>query len=124
MGDEAGRRVAVVGDALTRSLAAEAGLETYASVDDACTAAAPLSADTQLRSATIHVVRGAPDGHHTEPRAGRCRGFLRAGPNRRPHARSARCRRWSQGEPPSDRASAAARAATLVGIGVISRPCC
>ena len=34
-GEEEGREVAVVGDALTRSLATEAGLAAYATLDDA-----------------------------------------------------------------------------------------
>jgi len=55
--DEAGRRLAVVGDALTRSLAAEAGLDAYASVDDARNAV-PTPAEAQAKRASIHVVRG------------------------------------------------------------------
>lgn len=57
-----GRGLAVVGDALTRSLAAEAGLAAYASVDDARRAVpgdAPPS--PEQRQATIHVVRGDRD---------------------------------------------------------------
>ena len=47
----------MVGDALTRSLAAEAGLDAYASVEDARTAV-PAPAEAQARRASIHVVRG------------------------------------------------------------------
>ncbi len=58
-GADAGREVAVVGDALTRSLAAEAGLPAYASVDDA-RAATPGDAQVeQPAHAAIHVVRGS-----------------------------------------------------------------
>ena len=65
VGEEADRRVAVVGDALTRSLAAEAGLDAYASVEDARTAV-PAPAEAQARRASIHVVRGSPsDGTET-----------------------------------------------------------
>src|SRR6188768_1113034 len=56
------REVALVGDALTRSLAAEAGLTAYATLDDA--RRAEPSTDEQpseARSAAIHVVRGAED---------------------------------------------------------------
>ena len=54
-----GRDLAVVGDALTRSLAAEAGLAAYATVDDA-RRAAPGEAPPapEQRQAAIHVVRG------------------------------------------------------------------
>ncbi len=55
--EEAGSSLAAVGDALTRSLAAEAGLDTYASVEDARTAV-PAPAEAQARRASIHVVRG------------------------------------------------------------------
>ncbi len=58
VGEEAGRRVAVVGDALTRSLAAEAGLEAYASAEDARNAV-PAPAEAQARRASINVIRGA-----------------------------------------------------------------
>lgn len=51
-----GREVGVVGDALTRSLAAEAGLPAFASVEDA-RASVP-STPTEPRRAAIHVVRG------------------------------------------------------------------
>lgn len=57
VGEEADRRVAVVGDALTRSLASEAGLDAYASVDDA-RQALPISVEAQGKGASIHVVRG------------------------------------------------------------------
>lgn len=56
-GEEASRQVAVVGDALTRSLAGEAGLDVYGSVDDA-RRAVPASVDTPPKRAAIHVVRG------------------------------------------------------------------
>lgn len=55
--EDSGRGLAVVGDALTRSLATEAGLDTYASVDDArgSIAAPP---EVEAKGASIHVVRG------------------------------------------------------------------
>lgn len=54
------RDIAVVGDELTRSLAAEAGLAAYRSVDDARSATAPVADDpAPTRHAAIHVVRGA-----------------------------------------------------------------
>ncbi|MGH2417550.1 MAG: hypothetical protein ACRDFY_04385 [Candidatus Limnocylindria bacterium] len=55
--EEAGRRVAVVGDALTRSLASEAGLEVFATVGDARNAV-PAEVGTHGKGASIHVVRG------------------------------------------------------------------
>ena len=55
--EEAQLRVSVVGDALTRSLASEAGLDAYASVDDARNAV-PAAVETRGRGASIHVVRG------------------------------------------------------------------
>ena len=64
--EEADRRLAVVGDALTRSLAAEAGLDAYASVEDARTALPAPAEAAQARRASIHVVRGdAPAGIET-----------------------------------------------------------
>ncbi len=66
-GEEDGRDVAVVGDALTRSLAAEAGLTTYASVEDARAAIPAVAGDpTEIRHAAIHVVRG-PVTEETAP---------------------------------------------------------
>ena len=59
VGEEAGVSIAVSGDALTRSLAAEAGLETYASVDDARNAVPATEPEAAARRASIHVVRGA-----------------------------------------------------------------
>lgn len=53
-----GREVALVGDALTRSLAADAGLPAYASVDDARRAAPVEAVPSDTRHAAIHVVRG------------------------------------------------------------------
>ena len=54
-----GREVAVVGDALTRSLAGEAGLAAYATVDDARRAGPPdPAAALAAPQAAIHVVRG------------------------------------------------------------------
>ncbi len=64
------RDVAVVGDALTRSLAAEAGLATYGSVDDARKAdpaTSPVDPEpVEDRTAPIHVVRG-PVADDTAP---------------------------------------------------------
>jgi hypothetical protein len=53
-----GREISVVGDALTRSLAAEAGLATYATVDDARRAEPVAGEPTELHHAAIHVIRG------------------------------------------------------------------
>jgi hypothetical protein len=58
VGEESGRSVAVVGDALTRSLATEAGLDAYLSVGDARDAIAPPAEAADERRAAIHVVRG------------------------------------------------------------------
>lgn len=59
VGEEGERRIGVVGDALTRSLASEAGLDAYASVADARNAVpAPIETREQARGASIHVVRG------------------------------------------------------------------
>jgi hypothetical protein len=53
------REIAVVGDALTRSLAAEASIEAYATVDEARRGdPAPPPAASDAAHATIHVVRG------------------------------------------------------------------
>ena len=61
--DEADREIAVVGDPLTRSLAAEAGLNAFASVEDARRAVSPDGAAAgplpEPQHATIRVVRGA-----------------------------------------------------------------
>ena len=63
--EDADRRLAVVGDALTRSLAAEAGLDAHASVEDARNAV-PAPAETVARRASIHVIRGREtDGTET-----------------------------------------------------------
>jgi hypothetical protein len=57
-----GRELAVVGDALTRSLAAEAGIAAYPTVDEARRAdlstPAPAAGAAAAPHATIHVVRG------------------------------------------------------------------
>ncbi|CAN5352623.1 hypothetical protein BH24CHL10_BH24CHL10_05230 [soil metagenome] len=59
---EAGRGLAVVGDGLTRSLAAEAGLDSYASIEDARKAVPMEPNEARTKRASIHVVRGeAPD---------------------------------------------------------------
>jgi hypothetical protein len=61
-GEDSGREVAVVGDALTRSLAVEAGLAAYATLGDARDATAPAVDDrTEVRHAAIHVVRGTDE---------------------------------------------------------------
>jgi hypothetical protein len=75
--DAEGRAVALVGDALTRSLAAEAGLAAYGTVEDA-SGGAPVP-ETAPRRAAIHVVRG------DEPTAVSSRA---AAPTRRPPAPS------------------------------------
>ncbi len=60
--EEAGRGLAVVGDGLTRSLAAEAGLDSYASIEDARKAVPMEPIEARATRASIHVVRGeAPD---------------------------------------------------------------
>jgi hypothetical protein len=63
VGEEEGRQVVVVGDALTRSLAAEAGLHAFASADEAQAASleTPVATapDGEPRHAAISVVRGA-----------------------------------------------------------------
>ena len=61
-GEETGREVVLVGDALTRSLAAEAGLTAYATLDDA-RRAEPSTGEppAETRHAAIHVVRGTED---------------------------------------------------------------
>ena len=59
-GEESEREVAIVGDALTRSLAAEAGLPAFATVDEARRARpGDAGAAVEPRHATINVVRGA-----------------------------------------------------------------
>ena len=55
------RDIAIVGDALTRSLAAEAGLASYANVDDARRASPGERPSVEPRHAAIHVVRGTAD---------------------------------------------------------------
>src|SRR6185503_17991561 len=61
-GDETGRDLALVGDALTRSLAAEAGLTAYATLDDARRAEPSTDEPpSEARTAAIHVVRGTDD---------------------------------------------------------------
>lgn len=67
VGEEAGVTIAVAGDALTRSLAAEAGLDTYASVEDARNARPAPPADAPKRQASIHVVRGEAASDETAP---------------------------------------------------------
>ena len=67
VGEEAGVTIAVAGDALTRSLAAEAGLDTYASVDDARNARPAPPAEAPVRQASIHVVRGEAASDETAP---------------------------------------------------------
>ena len=59
-GEESGGELAIVGDALTRSLAAEAGLAAFATVDDARSAEPGTAGEVvEPRQATINVVRGA-----------------------------------------------------------------
>lgn len=65
-GAEGDREIAVVGDALTRSLAGEAGLAAYLTVDDARRAAPVDPAASAPRRAGIHVVRGT-DTEDTAP---------------------------------------------------------
>ena len=61
------RELAVVGDELTRSLAGEAGLAAYRSVDDARSATASAAEGAaSARHAAIHVVRG-PAAEETAP---------------------------------------------------------
>lgn len=65
-GEDDGRELAIVGDALTRSLAAEAGLTAYASVDDARAATPQPDEASAPRHAAIHVIRG-PATEETAP---------------------------------------------------------
>ena len=58
-GADADREVVVVGDGLTRSLAAEAGLPAFGSVDEARSAGPGAVADEEPQHASIQVVRGA-----------------------------------------------------------------
>lgn len=58
IGAEEGRELAVVGDSLTRSLAGEAGLPAYVTIDDARRAEPVYPAASPPRRAGIHVVRG------------------------------------------------------------------
>ena len=67
VGEEAGVTIAVAGDSLTRSLAAEAGLDTYASVEDARNARPAAPAEAPTRQASIHVVRGEAASDETAP---------------------------------------------------------
>ena len=61
-GEEEGREVAVVGDALTRSLATEAGIAAYATLDDARRAEPAAAGEpTEVHHAAIHVVRGTDE---------------------------------------------------------------
>ncbi len=60
-GETEDREVAVVGDALTRSLAAEAGLMAHASVDEARLAETSAVAPPATVHAPIRVIRGADD---------------------------------------------------------------
>lgn len=62
-----GREIAIVGDALTRSLAAEAGLIAYVTVDDARRASPEDRAPVASRQAGIHVVRGSGPLEETAP---------------------------------------------------------
>ena len=55
---EAERGLAVVGDGLTRSLAAEAGLDSYASIEDARNAVPMEPIEARTKRASIHIVRG------------------------------------------------------------------
>jgi len=61
-GEETGRDIALVGDALTRSLASEAGLTAYGTLDDA-RRAEPFVGQPPIEAhhAAIHVVRGTED---------------------------------------------------------------
>lgn len=70
-GAEENREIAIVGDALTRSLAGEAGLAAYLTVDDARRAAPVDPTASAPRRAGIHVVRGtdAQDAAPTMPAA-------------------------------------------------------
>lgn len=61
-----GRSLSVVGDALTRSLAAEAGLPAFGSLDDARAAEGGPSPAAEPRRASISVVRG-PAADETAP---------------------------------------------------------
>ncbi len=64
--EEDGRSLSVVGDALTRSLAAEAGLPAFGSLDDARNAEGGPAPSVEPRHAAISVVRG-PATDETAP---------------------------------------------------------
>lgn len=61
-----GRDMAVVGDALTRSLAADAGIEHHASVEEARASSSHAVEQVPPQTAPIHVVRGGA-AHETAP---------------------------------------------------------
>ena len=109
-GEEAGREVALVGDALTRSLAAEAGLTAYATLDDARRAEPSADAPpSEARHAAIHVVRGTDDTVATPVDRGR-RGHA-IGPGRSQTVRGG-------AEAPADRGGRRDRrgASSLIGL--------
>jgi hypothetical protein len=92
-GEESAREVAIVGDALTRSLAAEAGLAAYATLADARSATAPADTDrTEVRRAAIHVVRGTDETVATP--AITAEDVTRPVPIVRPAAAARPSRRW------------------------------
>jgi hypothetical protein len=64
--DTDGRSVSVVGDALTRSLAAEAGLPAFGTLEDARSAEGGPGPEVEPRHASISVVRG-PAADETAP---------------------------------------------------------
>lgn len=64
---EEGREIAIVGDALTRSLAGEAGLAAYVTVDDARRADPQDHVIAAPSRAGIHVVRGTDVPEETAP---------------------------------------------------------
>ncbi len=98
---EDGRELAIVGDTLTRSLAADAGIPAYVSIDDA-RAARPVDATAGVpRRAGIHVVRGTHGDEvapavETAVAADPAWAETRASPVPRPHPRAQPARRGAR----------------------------
>jgi len=113
-GEEGGRELAIVGDALTRSLAAEAGLAAFATVDEARRAepgeALPV---VEPRHAAINVIRGsATDDTVATPVVAGDDELTRAVPVTRPGVPAPRPRRR--------RRKAAAAVVALVAVLLVS----
>lgn len=131
-----GREVAVVGDALTRSLAAEAGVTSHATVDEAQDNASSEVPDALTQTAAIHVVRGperpepAPSGAHDPASRAADTTIVAVShdpshprPDRRPGSRPPPRHRPPPGHRPPPRARhqvpGRRRLSTAVGLGII-----